>query len=156
MQIVQHLRLEADVRVEHVLRELECHGHRVTIVVVRHVVAPVQQARTWFVWALQLVVEDIDHAITTIGFNNRRDQRDDVVADVLDVRTLIDREAIRQFHQGRWRARFGGVNGARDVINRCGGCSQIVRQRIVHLDRARIGKFRQFFLVGIHFCQQRF
>ena len=44
VEVVQHLRLPLDVRVEDVLRELQRQRHRVAIVIVADVMAPVDQA----------------------------------------------------------------------------------------------------------------
>ena len=62
-------------------------------------------------------VVNINHAITTINFDYRRDQRHYVVADMFDVRTLVYCQAISELHQCGRRTCFRRVDRPGDVIN---------------------------------------
>ena len=76
---------------------------------------------------------------STIG----RDQRDDVLANELDVGALVHGQPVRQFHQRGGRAGFGRMNGAGDVVNRRRGGDELVGFGVVHLYGARVGELRQ-------------
>ena len=52
-------------------------------------------------------------AVAPVDFDDRRDQRDEVVADVLDVRALVHREAIGELHQRGRRARLPASGSCR-------------------------------------------
>ena len=118
VQVVQHLRLPVQVGVQHVLRQLERQAHRVAVVVVPDVVARVDRARGRVVRVLLAPLVDVDDAVAAVGFDDRRDERDDVLADVADVRAVVDGQAVGQLHQRRRRAGFGRVNRAGDVVDR--------------------------------------
>ena len=150
VQVVQYLRFVLDVRVEHVLRELERHAHRVAIVVVRDVVSPIDEARRRLSRMRHLPVEDVHHTVATIHLNNRRNERDYVFANVLDVGALVDGQSVRQLHERRRCPCLGAVNGARDVVDR--GCclGDLVGQRIVHPNAARIGQLGQLRFIRVH------
>ena len=92
-------------------------------------------------------VVKVHDAVAPVGFDHRRDQRDDVLANVADVGALVHREAIGQFHQRGRRAGFGRVNRAGDVVHGRRALRDRIRHRIVHLHRARIGELRQVRLV---------
>jgi len=49
---------------------------------------------------------NVHDALAAVDFDNRRDQRDDAVANIFYVRTFIHGEPIRQLHQRCWRACF--------------------------------------------------
>ena len=104
-------------RVENILRELEGHPHRVTVVVVANVVPPVHEIRIRLPRMLHVPVEHVDHAVASVDFDDRRDERDEMIADVPYIRTLIDGQPIGELHERRRRARFRRVDRARDVID---------------------------------------
>ena len=118
VEVVQHLRLPAEIGVQHVLRQLERQRHRVAIVVVRDVVSPVHRAHRRLLRVLLPPFVRVDHAVAPIGLDHRGNQRDDVLADVPDVEAVVHRQAIRQFHERRRRARFGRMNRSGDVVHR--------------------------------------
>ena len=97
---------------------------------------------------------DVDHAVAAVHFNHRRDQHDHVRADVLDVRRIIDGEAIGQLHQRCRRAGFDGVDGAGDVVDRVRLIDQRAGLGVVEIDGARIAELGQTLLVGIGVLQQ--
>ena len=109
-------------------RELERHAHRVAVVVVRDVVAPVDHVRRHVVRVLLLPLVDVDDAIAAVDLDDRRDQRDDVIANVLDVGRVVDRETIRELHERRRRAGFGRVDRAGDVVDGRGARRRAARR----------------------------
>ena len=152
MQVVQHLRMPADVGVEDVASQVEGHAHGVAVVVMRDVMAPVEQMRPILAGVRLVPAVDVDHAVAAIDFNDRSDEHDHVLADVLDVWGVIDGEAVGQLHECCGRAGFRRVDGAGDVVDR----KRLIDQRfglgIVQTDLARVGelgKARVVFLVLI-------
>ena len=140
VQIVEHLRLPPDVGVQHVARQVQRQRHRVAVVVVGDVLAPVDVRRPVLARVRQMPAVDVDLAVAAVDLDDRRDQRDDPVADLLDVRALVDGEAIDELHQRRRRARLGRVDRAGDVVHRHRLIDQRVRLGVVHADRAGIGQ----------------
>ena len=139
---MEHLGLPAKVSIEHVTRQFQRQTHRVAIVVVRDVVAPVHELRPVLTGMRQVPVVNIDHAIAAVDFDHWRDQRNHAVADRSDVRTLVNGEPVGKFHQSRRRAGFGRVNRARNVIDGKGLIDEAIGFGIVEIDRARVGEFR--------------
>ncbi len=106
VQIVQHLRLPADESVQDVLRQLQAYGHGVAVVVMRHVLAPIHQRRVIVVGMSQVPVIEVHHTVAAVNFDDGSDQRDNAVANGLNILALVDSQPIRQLHQRRGRARF--------------------------------------------------
>ena len=98
---------------------------------------------------------DVDHPIAAVHFDDRRHERDQLVADLLDVRTLVNREAIDQLHQRGRRAGLRRMNRARDVVNRRRSRHDPVRLRVVHIDRARVRQLRQVRAVRVELREVR-
>ena len=130
-------------RVENVLRKLERHPHRIAVVVVANVVPPVHEIGVCLPGMLHVPVEHVDHAVASVDFDDRRDERDEMIADVPYIRTLIDGQPIGELHERRRRARFRRVDRARDVIDGSRALGDASRHGVVHADRARIGKLAQ-------------
>ena len=143
VQIVQHLRFPIHVGVQHVFGELERDAHGVAIVVVRDVLAPINQRRIEILGMRQMPAIDVHHAIAAIDFDDRSDQRDHAVANFVDVGAFVDGEAIGQLHQRGGRAGFGGMDRAGDVVDRDGLGDELVGFRVIELDGARIGELRE-------------
>ena len=143
MQVVKHLRLPRDVRVEHVAREFQRETDCVPVVVVCDVFAPVDQPGPVLIWVREVPVVNVHHAITAIDFDHRRDQRQNIVADILDVWTVIDDEPVSELHQRRRRTGLGRVNRARDVIDWKRSGNEAIRFGFVHVDCAGIGELRE-------------
>ena len=61
---------------------------------------------------------DVDHLVAAVDLDDRRDQRDQVVADRLDVFVVVDGQAVGELHQRGRRAGFGRVDRAGDVVDR--------------------------------------
>ena len=118
VQVVQHLHLLPDHEVDHVARERQRGGHRVAVVVVDHVLAPVDGRGPGVLRVRQVPLVDVDLPIAAVGLQDRRDQRDDVRADRLDVGALVDRQPVGQFHQRRRRTGLGRVERPGDVVDR--------------------------------------
>ena len=120
----------------------------------RDVVAPVHQPRPVLAWIGLVPLVDVHHAVAAVDFNHRRDQHDHVRTDVLDIRRVINRQSVCQLHQRRRRARLRRVNRSRNVVHRIRRVDQRLRLRVVHPQRARIGKLRQPLVVFLLRLQQ--
>ena len=156
MQIVEHLRIPADVGVQNVFRKLQLHGHGVAIVVVANVFAPIDQRRIKILWVREMPAIDIDHAVAAVDFDDGSDERDDAIADFADIRAVIDGEAIGKLHQRGGSAGFGRMDGASDVINRDGFGDEFVGFGVVELDGAGIGKLREALVILLEIFQVGF
>jgi hypothetical protein len=86
---------------------------------------------------------DVDHAVAAVDLDHRCDERDQVGADLLHVRALVDRQAIGELHQGRGRAGLGRVDGTGDVVDRHRGRHDRGGAGVVEADRARIGELAE-------------
>ena len=155
VQVVEDRGVPVDHGVQHVLGQLERHAHGVAVVVVGHVLAPVDQRRRGFTRVLLRPVVDVDHAVAAVHFDDRREQGDDVVADVPDVRAFVDRQPVGQLHQRRRRARLGRVDRAGRVVDRDRVGNQARRLLVVHVERARVGELREPGLVLVELCHDR-
>ena len=155
MQVVQHLRLPVDVGVEDILRQLERHPHRVAVVVVRDVLAPVEEWRRGLARPLHAPVEEIHDAVASVDLDDGGDERDEVVADVPDVLALVDGEAVGELHQRRRRACFRGVDRPGDVVHRRRVGRDLLGHLVIHVDRAWIRELRELGLVLVEPRQQR-
>jgi hypothetical protein len=139
VQIVHHRRVPLQLRARHRLGQLEKLPHAVAVVVVLDVLAPVHQRQAGIAAGAGLVeVVGVDVFLASVDFNHRRDQRDDVVADVLDERRLLDDQAIGQLDQHFRAAGFRRVHAAHQVVDRLRGLQQRLGLRIGGL--ARIGQ----------------
>ena len=155
VQVVQHLGVPAEIGVEHVARQVQRQAHRVAVVVVGDVVTPVQQRRRRLAGIGAMPVVQIHHAVAAVDFDDGRDQRDDVRADLADVGRVVDGEAIGQFHQRGRRAGLRRVDRAGDVVDRRRRRDQRFGLRVVHAEHARIGELRQARIVGLQVGEQR-
>ena len=117
--------------------------------------SPVDRAGRRLARVRFLPLVEVHHAVAAVDFDNRRDERDDVIADVPDVRAVVDGEPIGELHERRRRARFGRMDGARDVVDRRRPPGDVVGQRVVHLHRARIGELREVGFVRIQLRHER-
>ena len=143
VQIVQHLRVPVHVGVHHVFRKLQRHAHGVAVVVVRHVLAPINQRRIKILRMRQMPFVNVHHAVAPIHFHHRRDQRDHAVANFFYVRAFVHRQPVRKFHQRGRRAGFRRMNCSGNVVNRNSLRDDFVGFRVVQLQRARIAELRQ-------------
>ena len=121
MQIVHDRRVPLERLLRHRLRQLEELPHAVAVVVVLHVLAPVHQRQPRVARrALLVEVVGVDLLLAAVDFDHRRDQRDDVVADVLDERRLFDDQAVGQLDQHLGAAGLRRVHAADRVVDRLG------------------------------------
>ena len=155
VQIVQHLRLPVEIHVENVFGQLERERHRVAVVVVRDVVPPVKKWRSGLTRMRHSPAEEVDLPVAPIHLDDGCDERDEMIPDVPDVRAFIHSQAVRQLHQRRRRSRLRRVDGARDVVDGRRLRDEPRRLRIVHVDRARISKFRKIRFVPVEIREQR-
>ena len=100
-------------------------------------------------------VINIDHAVAAIDFDDRSDERHHAIADRFDIRTVVNGQPIREFHQCCRRAGFRRMNRAGDVIDRESLIDEAVGFSIVHVDGARIGKLGKPRTILIKLRQQR-
>jgi len=100
-------------------------------------------------------VVDVHLAIAPVHLDDRRDQRDHVRADGTDVRRLVHRQPVRQFHQGGHGAGLARVERAGDVVDGHRGGDERLGLPIVETDRPRIGQLRQARPVLVHPGQHR-
>ena len=107
MQVVQHLRMPANISVENVARQFEGHGHSVAVVIVRDVVPPIKEMRPDLGGMGFVPFVNVDHAVAAVHFDHGSDKHDHVRADVLDIRRIVDGQTIGEFHQGRGCSRLG-------------------------------------------------
>ena len=156
VEVVQHLRLPPDEGVEDGPRHGERQAHCVAVVVVPHVLPGIDRAHRRVVRVLLLPLVHVHHVVAAVRLGDRRDERDDVLADVADVRAVVNGQAVGQFHQRRRRTGLAGVDGPVDVVDRRDALGDRVGHRVVHLDRARIGQFREIRLVLIELGHQGF
>jgi hypothetical protein len=103
---------------------------------------------------------DVDHAVATVHLDDRRDERDHVLADIADVGALVDGETVGELHQRRRRSGLGRVDGAGDVVDRHRrgeerlGLGVVAAIRVFgRLQRARVGELGQPGLVRLPVLQ---
>jgi len=119
VQIVRDGRMPIQESAQEVLCEILGHHHSVAVVVVRGVFAPVDQG-DGVVAELerQGFLDDVDFAVAPVRLGDRRDERDDVRADVLDEIGFVDGQTIRELHQHLGAAGFRRVDGSAQPVSR--------------------------------------
>jgi hypothetical protein len=107
MQVVHDRRMPFEEEAVHVLRQLEHLPDVVAVVVVRDVLPPVHQRQARGT-ARQLLVEvvRVHLLLTSVHFDDWRDERDHVVADRLNEGRLLHSQTIRHFLEHLRAARF--------------------------------------------------
>ena len=105
--------------------------------------APVKKARADLAGMGFVPLVDVDHAVAAIDFDDGSDEHDHVGADVFDVGSIVDGQAIGELHQSRGGAGLGGVNGAGDVVDGPGLVDEQAGLGVVEADFARVGKLGQ-------------
>ena len=156
VQVVQHLRLPFGIRVQHVARQVQRQRHGIAVVVVGHVLAPVDERRPVLVGVGEVPAVDIDLAVAPVDLDDRRDERNHPVPDFLDIRAFVDGQPIDQLHECGRRPRFGRVDGAGDVVHRHRLIDELVRFGVVQADRARVGELGQPSAILGELAQVRF
>ena len=137
VQIVQHRGVVLEERAHHGPAQRQRHAQRIPIVVVRHVLAPVDLVGRRLAGVGLPIVVHVHGAVAAIGFGDRRDQHDRILADVLDQRRLFHRQPVRQFHQHLGRAGLGRMDAARGPIERQRFGDRLVRLRLRRPARVR-------------------
>ena len=116
VQVVDHDRVPAQVRVLGGAGQGELPLDAVAVVVVPHVLAPVGggDGRQVLVvrLALEVPVEPVDHAVAAVGLRHGVDEDDHAVADLADVGRFRDGQPVRELHQHLGRARLPRVQAA--------------------------------------------
>ena len=155
MQVVHDGRLPVEERLRDIAREREELPHAVAVVVVGDVLAPVHQRQPRIsLRALLVEVVGVDLLLAAVDFDDRRDERDDVVADLLDERRFAHRQAVWQLDQHFRTAVLGRVHAARDPVDRLGRSNQLLRLLFGRL--SRIGQRRDHALVLVDLFDRRF
>ena len=153
VQVVHDRRLPLELDLGHVLGEREHLAHAVAVVVVRDVLAPVHQRRPLLAGLLAVVV-GVDLLLAAVHLDDRRDEGDDVVANLLDERRLLHHQPIRQLLQHLRTAVLGRVHAARDLVDRLRRLQQLLRLRLGGLPR--VGQLREHVLVFRQLLDRRF
>jgi hypothetical protein len=87
-------------RVRHRLRQLQELSDAVAVVVVRDVSAPVHKRKTHIARRPLLVeVVGVDLSFAAVHFEHRRDECDDVAANVADKRRVFDDQPVRELDE---------------------------------------------------------
>ncbi len=110
MQVMQHLRMPFEEGPHHVSAEGERQRHHVAIVVVRHVLAPVDQAGRGLIGVRLAVVVEIHLAIASVHLDDGRDEHDQVLSDLLNEGGLLDGQPVGQLHEHLGRAGLRRMN----------------------------------------------
>ncbi len=142
-------------RVEHVLGKVQCHGHRIAVVVVGNIVAPVQQARIGLTRVREVPPVQVNHPVAAVDLNHRCDENNHVLADVLDVRRVVDGQPVGELHQRGRGAGFCGVDGAGDVVHGKALPDERGGFFIGHAGCSRVGKLRKPRAVRVQLLEQQ-
>src|SRR5208282_526066 len=70
VQVVKDLGVPADIGVQNVFGELQGDGHGVAIVVVNHILAPIDERRIKILGMGEMPFVEIDHAVAAVDFND--------------------------------------------------------------------------------------
>jgi len=152
---VHHRGIPLQLRARDRLGQLEELAHAVAVVVVLHVLAPIHQRQPGIAAGARLVeVVGVDLFFAPVDFNHRRDERDHVVADVLDERRLFDDQPVGELDQHFRAAGLGRVHAADEVVDWLGGLQQ--RLRLGVGGTARIGQRRKLIAVLLERLDRRF
>ena len=95
---MKHLRLPGCEYVKHVAGEFQRQPDGITIVVMGHVMAPVDQRRPVFLRMGEVPVVNIHHPIPAVDLHYGRDQRDHIVAYCANVSAVVHRQTIGELH----------------------------------------------------------
>ena len=130
------------------LGEFQVLAHAVAIVVVLDVFAPVHhQGLAAGSGVLLRVVVGVDGALAAIDFEHRRNEGDDVVADLLDERGLFDDHAVGELDEHLGAAGFGRVDAAIGPVNGLGGVEEFLG--LFRGDFARVAEFGEHVLIFV-------
>lgn len=130
-------------------------AHAVAVVVVLDVLDPVHQRQARVALRACLVeVVGVDLLLASVDFNHRRDQRDHVIADVLDERRLFDDQPVGELDQHLGTAGLRRVHAAHEVIDRLRGLDERLCLRVGGL--ARIGQCRELIAILLERLDRRF
>ena len=118
------------------------------------VLAPVHQRQPRVALrALLVEVVGVDLLLAAVDLDDRRDQRDDVAADVLDERRLFDDQPVGELDQHLGPAVLRRVHAADRVVDRLGGVQQLPRARLGGL--ARIGQLAEHVAIRVERLDRR-
>ena len=87
--------------------------------------------------------------VAPVGFRNRIDQHDHIIANVLDFFRFVGYQSVGQLHQHLGRPHLGGVHSAVEVVNTFAFLDQFCCALLIGFTRIRkLGKQR-FVVVSI-------
>ncbi len=152
VQIVPDLRVPLEERLQHHLREAQADADAVAVVVVLDVLAPVDHRRRR--QPLLLRDEIVDLLLASVHLARRREHEDDVVADRLDERRLLDRQPVGQLHQHLGAPELRRMDAAHREVDGLAGRDELLRLRLGQL--ARIGELRGDLAVLVELLDRRF
>ena len=149
VKVVHDDRVPLELGPVHVLGQGEHLAHRVPVVVVGHVLAPVHEREPSLSLRTVLVeVVGVHLLLAAVDLNDRRNERDDVVPDRADEFGLLDGQTVRQLLEHFRATVLGGVHAAREPIDRL---RDFVDESLGALlgGRARIGELGHVALVRL-------
>ena len=147
VQVVEDLRVPFQKGLHHHIRQRQCQAHRVAVVVVGHVLAPVHQPRRLLARVRLAVAIDVDHPVPAVDLHDGCDQDDQVLADRLDVCRVFDGEPVGQLHEHLGRAGLRRVDRAGEPVERLGLAHQVGRLGVRRL--AGVGELRGDLFVAV-------
>ncbi len=137
VQVVHHGGLPVQIVAQDVAGQRQRQPEAVAVVVVGHVLAPVEERWPHIVVRLSIAI-DVHHAIATVRLRRRHDDRDHVLADRLDQRRFLHGEPVGQLHHHLGRPGLGRVEPGGDVVDRFRRGDDL--RRLLIRQRPRIGQ----------------
>ena len=121
VEVVHDEGVEVEEDLHDVLAQLEGQAEVVAVVVVRDVLAPVEEpVGDVGLGVLALGHGHVDLLVAAVGLEDGGDERDGVLADGLDEGRLVDGDAVGELHEHLDGARLAGVEAAGGPVDRLG------------------------------------
>ena len=152
VQIVQHRGMPIEHALGDVLRELQILAEAVAIVVVRDILAPINQRGLGLAGLLAVII-GVDHLLAAVDLDHRGDEGDHLVADRANEGRVLHRKAVGEFDQHFRPARLGRVDAAGDPVDRFGRLDDL--RRLFRIGAARVAEQRELRLVVVEQCERR-
>ena len=154
VQVVQDRRMILKKCLHLVARQCERHSQAIAIVVVGHILAPVNERWRILVRISFAIVVRIDHHVVPVDFQHRRNQDNDVLANRLDEGALFDCKPIAKLHQHFTRSSFRRVDRSRSPIQSLSFTNQLIGFGVCYL--AGIGELCRDVFVSVQLCNRCF
>ena len=147
VQIVENGRVILEKRRHLISRQSQSHAQTVAVIIVSDVFAPIDQARSAFALIRFAVIVQIDHRVAAIDLERRCDHHDHVLPNGTDHRRVLDRDAIRHFHQHLRRTGLGRVDRPRRPIHGLALSNKLLCDLVIN--GTRVGELcRDLFVTG--------